>query len=137
MNLKFARNLLSKHFDRVDTAESGAMALQKMKTNKYDVVLLDLEMPDMDGFQTAQAIRENEAKKQELLSRDADVVAMNPVNHSTVGATPVIIIAATTLEFVENSRSKYFSSGFNAHHEKRMTHIHMLHTHSSKEELKN
>lgn len=45
----------------VDTAQSGYEALEKMKQTKYDVCLLDVGMPGMDGIATAKAIRENES----------------------------------------------------------------------------
>lgn len=40
----------------MDRALSGAEAIQKVKENDYSVVLLDVQMPEMDGFETAQAI---------------------------------------------------------------------------------
>lgn len=45
----------------VDTAQSGYEALEKMKQSEYDVCLLDIGMPGMDGIATAKAIRENES----------------------------------------------------------------------------
>jgi PAS domain S-box-containing protein len=43
---------------RVDTASSGREALQKLERGSYDIVLLDLKMPEMDGHQLFDAIRE-------------------------------------------------------------------------------
>jgi signal transduction histidine kinase/CheY-like chemotaxis protein len=40
-----------------DTAENGSIALEMVKTNNYQMVLMDLEMPVMDGYQCAAAIR--------------------------------------------------------------------------------
>ena len=40
-------------------AENGFVALEKIKTNKPDLILLDVMMPQMDGIQTCEAIREN------------------------------------------------------------------------------
>ncbi|HMS83962.1 MAG TPA: PAS domain S-box protein [Nitrospira sp.] len=41
----------------VDMAENGAVALQKFKTNSYELVLMDMQMPVMDGLQATAAIR--------------------------------------------------------------------------------
>ena len=40
-----------------DVAENGEIAFTLAKTNDYDMILLDLQMPEMDGYQTAAAIR--------------------------------------------------------------------------------
>jgi signal transduction histidine kinase/ActR/RegA family two-component response regulator len=41
-----------------DVAENGSIALMLVQTNDYDLVLMDLQMPEMDGYQTTTAIRE-------------------------------------------------------------------------------
>lgn len=40
-----------------DVAENGVIALTLAQTNDYDMILMDLQMPEMDGYQTANAIR--------------------------------------------------------------------------------
>ncbi|MEJ2690612.1 MAG: response regulator, partial [Deltaproteobacteria bacterium] len=44
----------------VDTAENGRQVLEKMKENTFDLVLMDVQMPEMDGFAATGAIREAE-----------------------------------------------------------------------------
>lgn len=41
----------------VDLADDGSIALRKMEQKEYDVILLDLQMPRMDGYEVAQLIR--------------------------------------------------------------------------------
>jgi CheY-like chemotaxis protein len=48
--------LLSRGYD-VDCAASGEEAIASANTVLYDLILMDLQMPDMDGFETAAAIR--------------------------------------------------------------------------------
>jgi CheY-like chemotaxis protein/HPt (histidine-containing phosphotransfer) domain-containing protein len=43
---------------RVDIAENGAIALEKFTTGEYDLVLMDRQMPVMDGLAATRAIRE-------------------------------------------------------------------------------
>ena len=49
-----ARNL-EQQGHKVETAENGKQGLQKLRTDSYDLVLLDIEMPEMDGYQVLEA----------------------------------------------------------------------------------
>jgi PAS domain S-box-containing protein len=42
-----------------DIAENGRTGIEKVSSHKYDIVLLDLQMPDIDGFEVARHIREH------------------------------------------------------------------------------
>ena len=54
--LKLTRSL-EQQGHNVDTAEDGERALQKLKDQPFDVVLLDIIMPKMDGFQVLEHIK--------------------------------------------------------------------------------
>ena len=49
--------ILNKRGHTVETAENGRQALEMLRQRDFDLVLLDVQMPVMDGFQTAAAIR--------------------------------------------------------------------------------
>jgi putative two-component system response regulator len=49
---------LTSHYE-ISLAKSGALALQICKQEKPDLILLDVEMPDMDGFQTIARLKED------------------------------------------------------------------------------
>ena len=44
----------------VESAKNGFEALEKFKTTKYDLITLDIEMPDLDGYEVCEKIREIE-----------------------------------------------------------------------------
>jgi two-component system sensor histidine kinase/response regulator len=46
----------------IDEAENGQIAVDKFKDNKYDIVLMDMQMPVMDGFTATKTIRDWEKK---------------------------------------------------------------------------
>ena len=57
LNMKIARRFLDSWGARVDTAENGQLALELFKEHTYDLLLIDLEMPLMDGKQLLARIR--------------------------------------------------------------------------------
>jgi diguanylate cyclase (GGDEF)-like protein len=59
INLKVLNHILGKEYT-IYTAENGINAIEKAKEYKPDLILLDIMMPEMDGFQTLSAIRANE-----------------------------------------------------------------------------
>ena len=55
-NLISLKKVLEKHNFEVDTASSGEEALKKVLKNEYVLIILDVQMPGMDGFEVAEAI---------------------------------------------------------------------------------
>ena len=76
-----------------DVARNGQIALEKFISGKYDLVLMDVQMPIMDGYSAARSIRQWEAEN---------------------GATPVPILALTAHALPEEVR-KSLDAGCTAH----------------------
>lgn len=55
-NLISLKRVLERHNFEVDTASSGEEALKKVLKNEYVLIILDVQMPGMDGFEVAEAI---------------------------------------------------------------------------------
>lgn len=55
-NLISLKKVLEAHNFEVDTASSGEEALKKVLRNEYVLIILDVQMPGMDGFEVAEAI---------------------------------------------------------------------------------
>ncbi len=55
-NILPLKKILELHSFKTDTAESGEEALKKVLNHNYSVIILDVQMPDMDGFEVANAI---------------------------------------------------------------------------------
>ena len=61
VNRMIALRLLEKMGVAVDVAEDGAQALESVRAAAYDLVLMDCQMPVMDGYDATEAIRKHEA----------------------------------------------------------------------------
>ncbi len=78
MNLQVAFGLLAPLQMKLDDAVNGKVAIEKIKANRYDLVLMDHMMPVMDGIEATIAIRELEDeyyKKLPIIALTADATA--------------------------------------------------------------
>ncbi len=57
VNLKVAKGLMAPYKFNLETALNGALAIEMVKSNNYDLVFMDHMMPEMDGIDTTAAIR--------------------------------------------------------------------------------
>jgi PAS domain S-box-containing protein len=62
VNQKLVVRMLQKHGHRVVIAETGTEALKALRESKFDVVLMDIQMPEMNGLEVTAAIRAAEEK---------------------------------------------------------------------------
>ena len=73
INQRIALATLDRIGFRADVAENGRVALEKLAQKPYDLVLMDCQMPEMDGFTATEQIRSQEA---ESLGRRIPIVAL-------------------------------------------------------------
>ena len=61
VNQKLATLLLQQLGLQVHVVDSGKLAVQAVQENSYDVILMDCQMPELDGFEATKAIRKFES----------------------------------------------------------------------------
>jgi len=94
VNQMVALGLLRRHGWHAVAAGNGKEALQILATQTFNLILMDLQMPEMDGFQTATAIRLHEAQSDDVSpSRDISLPGHKPTDPQ---GRRIPIIALTT-----------------------------------------
>jgi two-component system sensor histidine kinase/response regulator len=96
VNQTLAVRLLEKRGHRVVVAATGTQAVAAFDREPFDVVLMDVQMPEMDGFEATAAIREREA---DLVKREALVVRHTlPERCETRRHIPIIAMTAHAMK---------------------------------------
>lgn len=90
LNQKFAKVTLGKQGHIIDIAENGKIAIEKFKTETYDLILMDIQMPILNGIEATKEIREIEKKQEQ--------------------AEPIKIIAITAFA-LNNKREECLAAG--------------------------
>ena len=89
-NLKFAKIILSKADMRVTALKSGKALLDFLKLNRPDLVLLDVKMPEMDGFDTLRKMRRTDNGDVPVIFLTADENYETETKCLTTGAVDFI-----------------------------------------------
>ena len=101
VNQEVARELLEDAGCRVDVVANGLIAVDAVrehrKAHRYDVVLMDCQMPEMDGFEAARRVRELEQES------------------AGAGAAPRLPIIALTANAFEGDRQRCLAAGMDAY----------------------
>ena len=76
-------------FDR-DIASNGRIAIEKLEKKTYDIILMDLQMPEMNGFEATEYIRKTMNSKIPIIALTADVTTVDLAKCKAVGMNDYI-----------------------------------------------
>lgn len=76
-------------FER-DIAGNGRIAIEKLQEKSYDIILMDLQMPEMNGFETTEYIRNKMNSKIPIIALTADVTTADLAKCKAVGMNDYI-----------------------------------------------
>lgn len=113
INQKLAVRMAEKLGYQAFVAENGEEALKAMETEDFAVVIMDCQMPVMDGFEATRRIRDNEQRHSTIDTRqstepDADRLTND---ESRMTASPHIPIIAVTANAMQGDREHCLAAG--------------------------
>ncbi|ADC89142.1 response regulator receiver protein [Thermocrinis albus DSM 14484] len=108
---KIVKTLLNQlGYTNVDEAENGRDALAKLRSSSYDLVLLDWNMPEMDGLELLKAIRADDSLRHiPVIMITAEAKKENVLAAIQAGANNYIV-KPFTLETLRDKLEKVWSS---------------------------
>lgn len=90
LNQLLMKTILEEFNFECDIAENGRIAVEKLKVNDYDIILMDLQMPEMNGFDAAGYIRNSLHLNIPIIALTADVTTVDLAKCKTVGMNDYI-----------------------------------------------
>ncbi|NTW23635.1 MAG: response regulator [Lentimicrobium sp.] len=90
LNQLLMRTLLDEFGFGCDIAGNGKIAIQKLESNKYDLILMDLQMPEMNGFEATDHIRNVMKSNIPIIALTADVTTVDLAKCKAVGMNDYI-----------------------------------------------
>jgi len=90
LNQLLMKTLLDDFGFDCDIADNGKIAIEKMQTKTYDVILMDLQMPEMNGFEATDYIRNQMKSDIPIIALTADVTTVDLAKCKAVGMNDYI-----------------------------------------------
>ena len=85
LNQLLIKMILSDFGFEHDVVNNGKIAIEKLQTNTYDIVLMDLQMPEMNGFEATEYIRKTMKYTIPIIALTADVMSVDVVKCKEFG----------------------------------------------------
>jgi CheY-like chemotaxis protein len=110
INQLVATRLLKKRGHQVIVARNGLEALEVLERDWIDVVLMDLQMPELNGLEAAAAIRTRETEVRH--GNPSAIGSAYRRNYSVLGSIPIIAVTASAMP---GDREKVLQAGMNGY----------------------
>jgi len=75
INIKFIQSLFEEYNIGATIAQNGKIAIEQIKNNNYDLLLMDIEMPEMNGYDTTKYIRNDLQNNIPIIAMTAHAMA--------------------------------------------------------------
>lgn len=111
INQKVAVRLFQRLGYRIDVVANGREAVEAMSRIRYDVIFMDCQMPDMDGFEATRLIREGEAAEIVSSLRPNDSGRQPETSNQKPETTHRVPIIAMTANVMQGDRERCLAAG--------------------------
>ena len=85
LNQLLIKTILSDFGFEYEVVANGKLAVEKLQTNTYDVILMDLMMPEMNGYEATEYIRKTMNSKIPIIALTADVTSIDVAKCKAIG----------------------------------------------------
>ncbi len=85
LNQLLMKTVLDDFGFETDIASNGKLALEKLRANSYDIILMDLQMPEINGFEATEYIRKTMKSNIPIIALTADVTTVDLKKCKAVG----------------------------------------------------
>jgi PAS domain S-box-containing protein len=90
LNQLLMRTVLDDFGFELDIADNGKIAIEKLNKKSYDIILMDLQMPEMNGFEATEYIRKKMKSNIPIIALTADVTTVDLAKCKAVGMNDYI-----------------------------------------------
>ena len=109
LNQLLMKTILNEFGFEFDVASNGKIAIEKLQNKTYDLILMDLQMPEMNGFEATEHIRNKMNSKIPIIALTADVTTVDLAKCRSVGMNDYLskpvddrLLYNKIVEFVKN-----------------------------------
>ena len=85
LNQLLIKTILSDFGFEYEVVANGKLAVEKLQTNTYDIILMDLMMPEMNGYEATEYIRKTMNSKIPIIALTADVTSIDVAKCKAIG----------------------------------------------------
>ena len=115
LNTELAVALLAELGIDCETAASGREGIERAATGTFDLILMDIQMPEVDGYEATRRIRAAEAEKQMPEVESANEERRTKNNEPGATAAQLRPIIALTAHAMDGDRKRALEAGMNDH----------------------
>ncbi len=112
VNQQLAQMMLERLGHRVDVVSNGLEAIEAIKMIPYDLVFMDCQMPEMDGYEATKIIREMEDRNWDTLNREKAILERTPdvacLLFNRISRVPIVAMTANAMK---GDREKCLAAG--------------------------
>ncbi|MES0327347.1 MAG: ATP-binding protein [Gammaproteobacteria bacterium] len=116
INLKLAEIILTKNEAQVTTASTGQESIDLSNKQNFDLIFMDLQMPDMDGYESAMLIRKNSKNdKTVIIALTANAMATKESSRIEQCGMNSILIKPINEASIQNTINKWMTNNKSLH----------------------